>query len=102
MSPAPPDLSRIRCRNHGGREAVARCRDCGDFFCRECVVEHEGRMVCATCLEELAREAPPKRRGVFRGLARAIGVLLSFGFTWLFFSVAGRIIVFLREVWGEL
>lgn len=29
---------------------MARCRSCGQSFCRECVVEHERRLVCAACL----------------------------------------------------
>lgn len=102
MSTAPPDLSQVRCRNHGGREAVARCRECGNFFCRECVVEHHGRMVCTSCLAEVSGVDPAKRRGLFRRLFRGLGLAASFGFTWLMFSVTGRFIVFLREMWGRL
>lgn len=44
------DLSNQRCFNHGLREAVARCPGCGRFFCRECVTEHESRVLCVHCL----------------------------------------------------
>jgi hypothetical protein len=33
---------------------VARCRSCGQAFCRECVVEHEQRLLCAECLRREA------------------------------------------------
>jgi hypothetical protein len=50
-----------RCFNHAVREAVARCPECGRFFCRECIAEHDGRVVCSTCLQKLAH-APARRR----------------------------------------
>jgi hypothetical protein len=43
-----------RCARHSGREAVGCCLQCNGFFCRECLVEHSGRLVCATCLASLA------------------------------------------------
>ncbi|HEY4249520.1 MAG TPA: hypothetical protein VGM64_22040 [Lacunisphaera sp.] len=46
-----------KCVRHPVREAVARCSSCDEHFCRECVVEHEGVLLCAVCL---AREAGPK------------------------------------------
>jgi hypothetical protein len=39
-----------RCWHHGAREAVVRCPDCHRFFCRECVIEHQGRMICTACV----------------------------------------------------
>ncbi len=39
-----------KCVRHTEREAVARCPSCGGDFCRECIVEHDGRVLCATCL----------------------------------------------------
>ena len=47
------DLSLQRCRNHAEREAVARCPGCGHHFCRECVTEHDDRILCAACLRKL-------------------------------------------------
>jgi hypothetical protein len=85
---------------------VAKCRECGDFFCRECVVEHEGRMTCGTCMQEARNQdaAPASRR--FRDLFRPViplgGLMLSFSFCWLFFALAGRLVVFLRVLYGGL
>lgn len=39
-----------RCWNHASREAVVRCPECRRFYCRECVVEHRGRMMCSGCV----------------------------------------------------
>lgn len=39
-----------KCVRHTEREAVARCPSCGGDFCRECIVEHDGRVLCANCL----------------------------------------------------
>ena len=54
----PSTLAHARCFQHLGREAVARCPECTRFFCRECVTEHEGRMICQSCLGDLLDEGP--------------------------------------------
>jgi hypothetical protein len=46
------DLSHQRCINHKFREAVARCPECRRFFCRECVTEHDDKVLCASCLRK--------------------------------------------------
>jgi hypothetical protein len=48
-------LGAQRCHNHRSREAAARCPQCGRFFCRECVTEHEDRVLCSGCLTRAAR-----------------------------------------------
>lgn len=79
-----PDLSQQRCFNHGQREAVARCPECGECFCRECITEHEDRVICAACLRKLAR-VPLLRRPGFAGLLRLCQCLLGFFLVWFFF-----------------
>ena len=54
------DITHQRCLNHRAREAVARCPECGRFFCRECITEHEDQVLCATCL--LKRLKPDRQR----------------------------------------
>jgi hypothetical protein len=46
-------LHHQRCANHPEREASARCPECGRFYCRECVTEHEDRVLCAACLGKI-------------------------------------------------
>ncbi len=59
-----PALASQRCLNHATREAVARCPECGHFYCRECITEHDDRVICASCLKKLVQQAEPvaKRR----------------------------------------
>ncbi len=77
-----------RCWNHEAREAACRCPACGRSYCRECVSEHEGRLLCAACLSMVTADREPETRG-FRKLAPpamiAAGVLLA----WLIYWAAG-------------
>ena len=64
-----PDITHQRCLNHMLREAVARCPECGRFFCRECITEHEDKVLCASCLRKRlkpARQKYQRFRWVFR------------------------------------
>jgi hypothetical protein len=54
MSAAVAPLRQKRCDNHPQREASARCPECGRFFCRECITEHDDRVLCASCLAKLS------------------------------------------------
>lgn len=75
-----------RCWNHEGREAVCRCPACGRPFCRECVSEHETRLLCAACLSTKARGRQKPRGRVSPAVLAAGGLLLA----WLIFYGAGR------------
>ena len=61
-------LAQSRCFQHVSREAVARCPQCERFYCRECVTEHEGRMICRTCLDALLQEQETSSAGLFKSL----------------------------------
>lgn len=79
------DLARQRCLRHDFREAVCRCPGCGRFFCRECVTEHGGRLLCAACL---LSEVTPDKAAPTRVLGRAAAFLLpllGLLIAWLFF-----------------
>ncbi len=84
-------LREQRCRNHGDREASARCPSCGGFFCRECVTEHDGRILCATCLDRTTRPDAPPARSLRPGpwLAGIGGVAAL----WLAIHLAGRLLL---------
>ena len=84
-----------RCWNHEVREAVCRCPGCSRSFCRECVTEHEARLLCAACLEAESRAGRPRRR-VMSGAAIATVALASLLFTWAFFFSLGEIIMSLN------
>jgi hypothetical protein len=82
-------LTHQRCLNHAAREAVARCPECARFFCRECITEHDDRVLCTSCLKRLTQPQGVERRS-FAGLRHVIqcsfGVLLA----WFFFFLIGQ------------
>ena len=86
-------LAQQRCLHHETREAVCRCPVCRNFFCRECVVLFEARLLCATCLEaETAAAEPDNAKGGRTALLvalAAVGLLI----VWLSFYLAGWAIV---------
>ncbi|MEO7794928.1 MAG: rhomboid family protein [Thermoanaerobaculia bacterium] len=96
------DLAAERCRNHADREAAARCPDCRRHFCRECVTEHDGRMVCAACIasQRDLPDAAPRRRfsgtartAVVRVLRLAVGLLAA----WTSFYLFGQALTLGRD-----
>jgi hypothetical protein len=78
------NLADQRCFNHALREAVARCPQCTQFFCRECITEHDDRVLCAACLRTLAKVPLLKRRS-FARIFRLAQVMLGLLAAWLFF-----------------
>jgi len=95
-----PDLAHQRCFNHASREAVARCPDCRQYFCRECVTEHEDRVVCSVCLKKLTHKSLAQRFAlaqVFRLAQCALGFLLA----WYFFFLIGEALLKLPDAFHE-
>jgi len=94
------DLSQERCFNHQEREAVARCPECRRFFCRECVTEHEERLVCTACLRKLARVPLLRRRG-FAGALRVSQLLFGLFLAWFFFYLVAEELISLPTSFHE-
>lgn len=84
-----PSLLHQRCFNHATREAVARCPECSQFFCRECITEHDDRVLCSTCLKKLARVPLAKRRA-FKNAMRIAQCAVAVIVTWFFFFLIGE------------
>jgi len=89
MSAPPQGLALQRCFNHSLREAAARCPECGRFFCRECVAEHDDRVICASCLKRISAPVPTKRRG-FAALRQPVQVIIGILVAWFFFFSIGE------------
>ena len=104
------ELTHKRCWNHPEREAAARCPQCGQYFCRECVTEHDERVVCAVCLRQLNGPAEPRRSGLtaLRGAGLCLG---GFFIAWIFFHGLGQALLLIptsfhegtlwSEIWPE-
>jgi hypothetical protein len=75
------------------REAVSRCPVCTRFFCRECVTEFDGRVLCSSCIEaQVAARSRPRERSLWKARAKSCAALLSaFLVSWAFFYFSGRI-----------
>ncbi len=82
------NIAQERCSNHALREAVARCPQCGRYFCRECISEHEGRVICAYCLKRLGHK--PLSRNRLAGLVRGTLVLTGVLLLWSSFYLLGK------------
>jgi hypothetical protein len=94
------DISQQRCFNHADREAVARCLQCGRTFCRECVTEHEARLICARCLAALV-QAPARRRARVVSILSGSWCLLSAFFLWAVFYYLGKVLLALPSSFHE-
>jgi uncharacterized paraquat-inducible protein A len=81
-----------RCLHHPVREAVARCPECGQFFCRECITEHDDRVICSSCLKKVTTKVEKPRRS-FAPLGRIAAACAGVIIAWMFFFLAGRILV---------
>lgn len=84
------------CFNHPVREAVGRCPECGRTYCRECITDHDGRILCAACIQQLAGSREEKKGQLVRWLR--VGVIparVAFGLfvAWVFFYSIGRMLV---------
>jgi len=81
-------LALKRCFNHSHREAAGRCSSCGRFFCRECLTDHEDRLVCSACLENSSRKRAAGR-SILLVPVRVVQVAGGVTVLWLFFYYLG-------------
>jgi hypothetical protein len=86
---APLDLPDLQCTRHAGRPAAARCPQCRRFFCRECVAEHRGRLLCAECLDDATRSIAPSQPGWGQALGKGLALIFALTLVWMFWSWAG-------------
>jgi hypothetical protein len=85
-------LIRQTCFVHRQREAAARCPECARFFCRECVTEHEGRVLCVGCLARVNERAGESRLRL-GWLWRAGQVTAALFLAWIFFYWLGGLLL---------
>ena len=98
-----PELSvaNQRCYHHHQREAVVCCPECRRFFCRECVTEHDERMLCSNCLSRLAgKDRKPVRRWVQSLLLAGQG-LFGFVLLWYAFYLVGLTLLAIPHAFHE-
>ncbi|MBT8341110.1 MAG: hypothetical protein KJP07_13925 [Desulfatitalea sp.] len=94
-------LARQTCYHHPHRETVARCPACKRFFCRECVTEHDDRMLCSECLARLV-QGKGKRRGPWiRHVITAMQGAGGFFLLWFTFYLLGKALLAIPHTFHE-
>jgi hypothetical protein len=93
-------LTHQRCFNHNEREAVARCPECKRCFCRECITEHDDRVICAACLRKIGRVPILRRRG-FAGVIQSVECVFGIFVVWFFFYLVGESLLSLPNEFHE-
>ena len=93
-------LAHQRCFHHSLREAVARCPECRQCYCRECITEHDDRVICATCLKKIAAGARTKRVAfawAWPLVQASVGVVV----VWFFFYFLGAALLSIPSSYHE-
>lgn len=93
-------LAARRCFYHPRREAAARCLECGRFYCRECVTEHYGRVLCATCLHKRSASRAASGRN-WGWLWTVLQGLTGLWAAWIFFYYLALILLSLPSDFHE-
>jgi hypothetical protein len=93
-------LHHASCLNHPRREAAARCTSCGRPFCRECVTELEGRMVCGACHREKSQVKEKPRRD-WAPVTAGLQLIVGLGLLWLGAWVLGRVLLSIPSEFHE-
>jgi hypothetical protein len=94
-------ITQQRCMLHAGREAVAQCPGCHRPFCRECVTEHDDRILCAACIHGLVSQGTTPKRVRARFLSRLLRAAMGFFVLSLAFYVTGQLLLRLPSAFHE-
>ena len=84
------ELTLQRCLIHPDREAAARCPECGNCFCRECITEHEGRFLCSNCLQKKSASIESDQRTA-DWIKATLGMIVGLAIAWSFFYLIARL-----------
>jgi hypothetical protein len=79
-----------KCVRHSAREAIARCPSCGEHFCRECVVEHNGVLLCADCLAAEAASRQTAKRANWSRFGEVMLTVACVALLWVVFYGFGQ------------
>ncbi|MDF1825340.1 MAG: rhomboid family protein [Verrucomicrobiales bacterium] len=82
MAELPGDTS---CSIHADRRSTARCPSCRQFYCAECITEHDGRMTCASCLSAASKPVIEPRKRTRFPMAAIAQMVMAVVVAWLLF-----------------
>lgn len=89
----PESVPQQHCWNHPVRGAVCRCPICHRPFCRECVSEHDSRLLCAACIKAAVSAPDQAGRRRTASLLWPAVALVSTLLAWAAFFSLGHIIM---------
>lgn len=46
----------MKCKNHKNKDSVATCTECGNPFCKECMIQVGRKNLCKDCASEKLKE----------------------------------------------
>lgn len=90
-------IANARCYNHAVREAAARCPQCTQFFCHECITEHDNQVICADCYA--AKTAPREKSAGVPWFGSALAFGTGFWFIWFCVYTCGRLLLTIPSSW---
>ncbi|MFT5127108.1 MAG: late competence protein required for DNA uptake (superfamily II DNA/RNA helicase) [Rhodothermales bacterium] len=90
-------IAQARCYNHAVREAAARCPECSEFFCRECITEHESRVICASCFEKST--VPEEKKKCMPWIGDLVAFTAGFWLIWICVYSCGRLLASIPSSW---
>ena len=89
------------CFHHPQREAVVRCPECRRYYCRECVTEHDDRMLCSSCLARLAGQGRKAHRSWAQALKLTGQGVFGFLLLWYAFYLVGLTLLTIPHAFHE-
>jgi len=95
----PSRLALARCMLHGSREAAGRCTGCKKHFCRECLLEIDGKLTCSKCLH-VEEEKATSRFSLAKILSGA-NLFLGILALWLIFYFVGRTLLNISDLFHQ-
>lgn len=78
-----------------------RCPACHRFFCRECVTEHDDRMLCSRCLAQLAATGPDRSSRWIAALMIPMQLISGFLIIWFIFYLTGLMLLAIPHTFHE-
>jgi len=94
------NITHKHCFNHSQRMASARCPQCKRFFCKECITEHSGKVLCTACLSQTALTATDKHSH-WAVLIHAIQFMIGLWLLWSFFYYFAQILLLIPTSFHE-
>jgi len=82
-----------RCVRHDAREAAARCPGCSRDFCRECVIDHAGRLLCAGCVAKLTATKVGASGSRWPAVRRVCTLGAAVVTAWFAFFLVGKLLL---------